>query len=77
MWFLLLFIVGALVSFGLQRWLARKWVALIIPSTLFIIYGLASDSRASMWLVAVLLGFPVVFIGSVGGVLLAGKRTQK
>ena len=82
MWFILLFILGALISFGLQRWLARKTIALFFPSVLFIVYALVCEfvlpgGGASMWLVAVVFSLPVVFIGSVGGFLLAGIRAKK
>lgn len=77
MWFLFLFVAGALIAFGLQRWLARKWVALIVPSLLFIAYFFASDPKSSMWLLALLFGLPVVFIGSLGGFLFAVKGRQK
>ena len=76
MWFLLLFVLGALISFVLQRWLAIKAVALFVPGVMFIVCGLAYHG-GSMWLLAIFFGLPVVFVGSVAGVLSAGKQLKK
>ena len=75
--FFILFILGLLISFGLQRWLGITVISLSVPSIGFIGYVLFCEfvlpyrgGGASMWPIALLFGIPVVLTGSACGLFL-------
>ena len=76
--FFIYFIIGLLLSLGLQRWFRRAVISLIVPSIGFVAYALfcefvlpSSEGGASIWwTLALLFGIPVIFIGSIAGFLL-------
>ena len=84
MFFLLLYILGLLISMGLERWLRSAVIALSAPSLGFIAWVLFGafvlpygGGGASMWPIALLFGIPVVLAGSACGLFVCRMTMNK
>lgn len=82
--FVILFILGLLISLGLQRWLRSALISLSVPSMGFITYVLFCEfvlpyggGGASMWPIALIFGIPVVLTGSACGLFLGRSPAKR
>ena len=80
---IILFVLGMLISIGLQQWSGRALISLIVPPVAFTGYILFNEfvlpprgGGASMWPIALLFGIPIVLGGSLVGVLLGRLRKK-
>ena len=82
--FVILFILGLLISLGLQRWLRSGLISLSVPSIGLISYVLLCEfvlpyrgGGASMWPIALIFGIPLVLTGSACGLFLGRSPTKR